>query len=126
MTQEPIINPYYILDISPMASKPEITQALAKAIKQKRYHVKVLADAQKTLLNPQKRIVADFLLPVLPSPKRFQTTNYDKLDLPEPHLDFLHSFDELNHHLENERNIEALEHLSLSVPSGETTEKTND
>ncbi len=116
MTEQPIVNPYYILNVSPESSKLEIIQALAEAMKQKRYPVRVLSEAQKSLLNSQKRLVADFLLPIIPPLKRFKFSDFSKLDDPIPMLKFLTVFDTLNQDLAREIAIAAVEHLPLEIP----------
>lgn len=63
-------NPYTILDLDRSASKREIVQAKATAMKKKSFLLREIAQAEKILLDPQKRVLADFLLPIPPTPKR--------------------------------------------------------
>jgi hypothetical protein len=52
-------NPYDILGLTPASSKVEITKAMAVAMKQKAYPIDEIAKAQKTLMKPEDRLVAD-------------------------------------------------------------------
>jgi DnaJ-class molecular chaperone len=88
-------NPYDILGVQQAASKAEIVGAVAVAMKSRRYPVKAIAEAQKILMNPQKRLMADFLKPVIPMAQRFRSGQYQALDGPEPELVFLQAFDGL-------------------------------
>ncbi len=60
-------NPYELLDVSQNVSKQEITKALQSAIrknmKTKKYTPQELMLAQKQLLDPAKRLTADFIYP---------------------------------------------------------------
>lgn len=56
-------NPYHILNISQDANKKEIVQAVQMAMKEKKYSLNQISSAQKNLLNPTKRLLADFLYP---------------------------------------------------------------
>lgn len=78
------LNPYDILGISPSASKGEITQAGAMAMKRKQYPVDVIAKAQKSLMKAEERILADYLRPILPTIKRFKYSDLSALEQPEP------------------------------------------
>ncbi|MEB3196145.1 MAG: hypothetical protein VKP62_02980 [Candidatus Sericytochromatia bacterium] len=64
------MNPYTILDIPPGADNATVAKAMASAMKARRYPAHILADAQRTLLSSERRLLADFLLPVLPAPRR--------------------------------------------------------
>jgi hypothetical protein len=88
-------NPYDILGVSPAASKAEITKAVAVAMKRKQYPVDVIAKAQKSLMKPEERIIADYLRPILPTIKRFKYSDLSALDEPEPILTLLAEFDGL-------------------------------
>jgi hypothetical protein len=65
-------NPYKILEVSPLASNAEITKAFAQAIKQRKYPPDEIARARKSLMNPDERIIADYLNPIMPLVKRFK------------------------------------------------------
>ncbi len=49
------MNPFKILEIDEKATKREIIVAAAKALRDRKYSAKEIAQAQKTLLNPQKK-----------------------------------------------------------------------
>jgi L-fucose mutarotase/ribose pyranase (RbsD/FucU family) len=66
-------NPYQILGVSPLASNSEITKAFGLAMKQRKYPADAIAKARKMLMNPDERIVADYLSPIIPIVKRFKT-----------------------------------------------------
>ncbi len=89
-------NPYDILGVSPSASKAEITKALARAMQRKQYPVDVIAKAQKSLMKPDERIIADYLRPVLPPIKRFKYSDLSALLTPIPKLTLLAEFDGLD------------------------------
>lgn len=88
-------NPYDILGISQAASKAEISKAMATAMRQKQYPVEVIAKAQKSLMKAEERIIADYLRPILPTIKRFKTSDLSALEQPEPTLSLLSEFDDL-------------------------------
>ena len=50
------MDPYKILDVRADADSREILQAAAKAMKERKYSAKEIAIAQKTLLNPVKKV----------------------------------------------------------------------
>jgi hypothetical protein len=62
-------NPYRVLKLEQTASKKEIVQAKVIAMKERAFSLHEIAQAEKFLLDPQKRIVADFLLPYVPKVK---------------------------------------------------------
>lgn len=89
-------NPYEILNISQDATKEEIQKAFVSAqienVKTARYSGRDLMEAQKQLMNPGKRLVADFLFPAkfkTKRPKLIETTQLNK-DAP----DYLLTLDE--------------------------------
>lgn len=88
-------NPYDILSVSPAASKAEIIKAVAVAMKQKQYPVDVIARAQKSLMKPEERIIADYFRPILPTIKRFKYSDLSALEQPLPKLELLPEFDRL-------------------------------
>ncbi len=55
------MNPFKILNIGAGASKKEIIQAVAPAMRQKKYAGRELAQAQKMLLEPASRAAQEFL-----------------------------------------------------------------
>ncbi len=73
-----IENPYKILAVSPLASNAEITKAFGVAMKQRKYLPDTIAKARKSLMNPDERIVADYLSPVIPLVKRFRSADNGK------------------------------------------------
>ncbi len=87
------VNPYDILGVSQAASKAEITKAMAIAMKRKEYPLQAIAAAQKSLLDSQKRIVADYLRPILPPIKRFKRTDFSSIEATAPELNLLADFD---------------------------------
>lgn len=108
-------NPYDILGVSPAASKAEITKALAVAMKRKQYPVDVIAKAQKSLMKPEERIIADYLRPILPPIKRFQYSNLSGLEQPAPQLVLLSQFDGLENAIAQATQEERLERESLPI-----------
>lgn len=70
-----IDNPYQILGVSPQASNSEITKAFGAAMKQRKYPADAIAKARKMLMNPDERIIADYLSPIVPLVKRLKTLN---------------------------------------------------
>jgi len=89
-------NPYNILGLTRAVSKKEIVMAKMTAMKKKQYPLNMIAEAEKALLDPQKRIIADFLLPVLPTIQRFKRTDFSALDEVLLELEFLEEFDGLD------------------------------
>jgi hypothetical protein len=69
-------NPYKILGISRLASNTEITKAFGIAMKQKKYSPDAIAKARKCLMNPEDRIIADYLSPIIPLVKRFRSSDF--------------------------------------------------
>ena len=89
-------NPYDVLEVSPGASNKEITVAFAMAMKRRKYPPDAIALARKSLMNPQERIIADYLRPIISPIKRFKRTDFSALDTPAPKLEFLPEFDGLD------------------------------
>ena len=56
-------NPYEILGVKQDATKKEIIKGKMIAMKQRKYSLQDIQLAEKQLLNPAKRLVADFMLP---------------------------------------------------------------
>ncbi|MDF5715573.1 MAG: molecular chaperone DnaJ [Rhizonema sp. NSF051] len=111
-----IDNPYKILGVSQAASKAEITKAVSMAMKRKQYSVHQIAKAQKMLMNPEERIIADYLCPILPTIKRFKHSDLSALDEPMPTLILLSEFDGLEQAIAQAKQEELLELEPLPTP----------
>lgn len=72
-------NPYTILNINQDAGKAEIMKAQMVAMKNKKYTLQEIQIATKQLLDPAKRLAADFMYPTKLKAKRIQIiqTNLD-------------------------------------------------
>lgn len=66
-------NPYTILNVSQDADKSEIMKSQMFAMKKKEYSLQEIAVAAKQLLDPAKRLAADFMFPSQIRVKRIQT-----------------------------------------------------
>ena len=66
-------NPYTILEVSQDADKAGIMKAQMFAMKKKEYPLQEIAVAAKQLLDPAKRLAADFMFPSQIRVKRIQT-----------------------------------------------------
>ena len=79
------MNPFNILNICPGASQKEIIQAVALAMRERKYSAKVLADAQKMLLDPASRAAQEFIhcIDLSYLKNRFAIKRPDGLDLPD-------------------------------------------
>jgi len=93
--QLPNPNPYQVLDVSPSASKGEITKAFAIAMKRKKYPPDIIARARKALMNEKERLIADYLHPVLPPVQRFKRQDFSELEQPMPAVEMISEFDDL-------------------------------
>ena len=67
-------NPYEILEVSHLASNAEITKAFAMAMKARKYPPDAIAKARKSLMNPDERIIADYLSPIITPVRRFKVS----------------------------------------------------
>ena len=94
-------NPYDVLEVSPGASNKEITKAFAMAMKRRKYPPDAIALARKSLMNPEERIIADYLRPIIGTVKRFKRSDLSALDTPAPKLKFLSEFDDLEQAIAN-------------------------
>ena len=103
----PTPNPYDVLEISPGASNKEITVAFAMAMKKRKYPPNAIAIARKSLINPQERIIADYLRPIIPVIQRFKRSDFSVLDTPAPKVEFLPEFDGLEHAISQSNKISA-------------------
>jgi hypothetical protein len=76
------MNPFKILAVDSNASKKEIIQASARAMREKKYSGRELAQAQKMLLDPVSRTVQEFLycLDVAPLKERLSIKRPEGLD----------------------------------------------
>lgn len=63
-------NPYIILEVNQDANKGEIMKAQMFAMKKKVYSLQEIQVATKQLLDPAKRLAADFMFPVKIKAKR--------------------------------------------------------
>lgn len=81
-------NPYKILNVSQDAVKNEIMNAQIRAMKEKKYSLQEIAISVRQLLNPSKRLAADFMFISKIRAKRIQkirvVTQIEKID----HNDF--------------------------------------
>jgi hypothetical protein len=65
-------NPYQILNISQDADRNEIMKAQLQAMKDKKHTLQEIAIAARQLLDPAKRLAADFMFPKKLKAKRPQ------------------------------------------------------
>ncbi len=70
-------NPYLVLEVSQDASKAEIMKAQMRAMKKREYSLQEIQLATKQLLDPAKRLAADFLYPTKIKSKRIHTIRND-------------------------------------------------
>jgi len=56
-------NPYQILKLSQNANRQEIMKAQIEAMREKRYSLQEIGTAVRYLLDPAKRLAADFMFP---------------------------------------------------------------
>jgi hypothetical protein len=90
-----LFNAYDVLGVSQTASNAEITKSFALAMKRREYPPEAIAKARKSLMNPEERIIADYLRPVLPRIDRFKRQDFTALSEPVPSVDWLPEFDRL-------------------------------
>lgn len=76
-------NPYSILGVSQDAEKDEIMKAQMLSMKKKEYSLQEIAIAARQLLNPAKRLAADFMFPARIKARRIQIiqSNLDYQDI---------------------------------------------
>lgn len=78
-------NPYEILKVTQNADKKEIMKAQMLAMKERRYSLQEIQIAVRQLLDPAKRLAADFMFPSKIKAKRPQKISIDvpvdKIDL---------------------------------------------
>ena len=89
-------NPYYILNVNQNASKKEILKAQMEAMKVRKYSLQEIGLATRQLLDPAKRLAADFMLPAKLKAKRpqritveFQPPPFDLKEINENTFDSL-------------------------------------
>ena len=102
-------NPYDVLEVSPAASKQEITKAFTQAMKKRKHSPDLIAKARKRLTDSQERIKADFLRPILPTPKRLKRQNYSELEQPLPQFELIPDITHLEHDLEAAKTVSSLD-----------------
>lgn len=90
-----VFDPYEILEVETSASSSEITQAFARATKQRKHPVNVIAKARKQLMDSKSRLLADYHRPILNTPYRFKKTDLSILEMERPSLQILSDFDQL-------------------------------
>lgn len=112
-------NPYDILGVSPAASRAEIVKAVAVAMRRRQYPVDVIAKAQRSLMKSEERIIADYLRPILPTIKRFKSSDLSALNEPVPTLVLLSEFDGLERAIASATEAERLEWEPLPMSLSE-------
>lgn len=83
-------NPYEILKIAQDADKGAILKAQIQAMKEKKYSLQEIQIATKQLLDPAKRLAADFMFPAKIKARRIQKIH---LEIPVEKIN-LHDIDE--------------------------------
>jgi hypothetical protein len=86
-------NAYDVLGVTRTASNKEITQSFTLAMKRRSYPPDIIAKARKSLMNPEERIIADYLRPVIPTIERFKRQDFTELAEPVPIVEWLNEFD---------------------------------
>lgn len=110
-------NPYEILGIGPAASRQEIIAAAGKALGTRCYSPRQIAQAQKALMDPRKRLLADLLRPLLPPVRRLKRCDRSAASDTAVALALLPEFDGLDKALQEEAEASRLESdLSEPVP----------
>ncbi|MCH5223731.1 MAG: hypothetical protein J1E82_06790 [Muribaculaceae bacterium] len=65
-------NPYIVLGISQNATNQEIIVSVAKAMKNRTFSTREIAEARVTLSKPASRLAADFTFPIFPQRKKIR------------------------------------------------------
>jgi hypothetical protein len=65
-------NPYEILNVTQDADKKDILKAQMDVMREKKYSLQEIANATRQLLDPAKRLAADFMFPTKIRAKRPQ------------------------------------------------------
>ena len=63
-------NPYIVLGLSQNATNQEIIVSVAKAMKNRTFSTREVAEARVTLSKPASRLAADFTFPIFPQRKK--------------------------------------------------------
>ncbi|CDM92686.1 MAG: molecular chaperone DnaJ [Limnospira sp. PMC 1291.21] len=113
--QLPNPNPYQVLEVSPSASKAEITKAFAMAMKRKKYSPDLIARARKALMDDKERLIADYLHPVLPPIQRFKRQDFSELEKPIPVFEMISEFDDLSSAIGAEKSGEVAQQLGQKI-----------
>ena len=66
-------NPYTVLNLAQGASNKEILQAVAHAMRLRKYSTREIAEAQRILMKPASRLAADFTFPIFPKKNNIAT-----------------------------------------------------
>jgi hypothetical protein len=90
-------NPYEVLKVSQNTAKSDIIRAKMSAMKERQYTLQEIQIAEKQLLDPAKRLAADFLFPVKIKSKRPQFIKIDML-IEDINMDMINinAFDSIN------------------------------
>jgi len=90
-------NPYQILNVHQDADKKEIMSSQILAMKEKKHSLQEIQMAVRKLLDPAKRLAADFMFPSKLKVKRAQTISTDEIQVPNIHLNDIdeNAFDSL-------------------------------
>ncbi len=113
-------NAYDVLGVTRTASNAEITKAFTIAMKNRAYPPEAIAKARKSLMNPEDRIIADYLRPVIPTIARFKRQDFTALNEPIPTIDRLSEFDRLAETIEDLTEVSTLDRqlgLALFPPA---------
>jgi hypothetical protein len=113
-------NAYDVLGVTQTASNAEITKAFTMAMKNRVYPPDTIAKARKSLMNPEERIVADYLRPIVPPIARFKRQDFTALNEPMPTIDRLPEFDRLAEVMADRAEISTLDRqlgLALFPPT---------
>jgi hypothetical protein len=113
--KESMPNPYDVIGVSQTASNAEITKSFAMAMKRREYSPEEIAKARKRLMNPEDRIIADYLRPILPIIKRFKRQDFIELNELSPIIEWLPEFDGLDDALKIMNNIEGVSELDRQI-----------
>jgi len=70
-------NPYTVLDVPQSANSSEIVQAMAKAMRLRKYTTREIAEARAICSKPSSRLAADFTFPIFPEQKPVATITTD-------------------------------------------------
>ena len=108
-------NPYDIIGVNQTASNAEITKSFAMAMKRREYRPEEIAKARKSLMNPEDRITADYLRPILPTIKRFKRQDFIELNEASPIIEWLPEFDRLDEAVQTMNDLEEVSDLDRQI-----------